>query len=393
MLDYMNLSLAQQEELLRIRRHLHRHPELSFQEFETAAFIKDWLDNAGIPYRTVGGTGVVAEITGEKAGVAAPKTVVLRADIDALPITENTGLPFSSEKEGVMHACGHDMHAAMLLVTGGILNSLRAEFAGTVKLVFQPAEEFVMGAAKMINEDPFMDGVDYVLGTHVMCHMPCGTLGVRSAGLFFGGERFQIHIEGKEGHGAQPHTAIDALLAGSAIVSNTQLTLARETNVLDPAVATICMFHAGNAPNVIAGEADLSGTIRFFSEKRRAALKGSMDRSVEQIAGSFDCKGSVIWDRYVPAVENDPWLDAFVRKAATELLGADAVREAAQLTSSDDFSWYTQNTKGYYMILGSGTGDPERSTPHTPMFTPDENCMPLGVATFVKLAVELLQGE
>jgi amidohydrolase len=386
--ELLRLAFEHQDEVVEYRRYLHRHPEVAFEEKETSAYLRQQLTEAGIAWKPVG-DAILAEINGEKPS-SDPKTLVLRADMDALPIKEETGLPYCSEVEGKMHACGHDLHMAMLLTAGKLLNGLKTEFSGKLLLAFQPAEEMVCGAHDMIEADPFMDSADYVIGTHVMTDLPTGTIGLRKGGLFFGGERFQIYIDGKEGHGARPHTATDALLAGNALVMNAQSLLARETDAFDSAVCTICTFQAGSACNVIAGSAYLNGTTRFLNEPRRNALKTSLDRITEMTAQAFGCTGRVDWDHYVPAVENDAEMDELVRKSLGGLLGGEALREAPQYTVSDDFSWFQMKTKGYYMVLGCGNGDEAHASPHTPQFIPDEGCLPIGVASYLKLALDLL---
>ena len=387
--ELLRLAFEHQDEVVEYRRYLHRHPEVAFEETATSGYIKEELTRAGISWKPVGDNAILAEINGEKPSDS-PRTLVIRADMDALPIQEDTGLPFSSEVEGKMHACGHDLHMAMLLTAGKLLSKLRSEFSGKLLLAFQPAEEMVCGAHDMIEADPFMDSVDYVVGTHIMTDLPTGTIGLRKGGLFFGGERFQIYIDGKEGHGAKPHTAVDALLAGSALVNNAQVLLSRETDAFDSAVCTICTFQAGSACNVIAGSAYLNGTTRFLSDERRDALKRSLDRVTEMTSAAFGCTGRVDWDHYVPAVENDADMDEFMKKCLGGLLGSEALREAPQYTVSDDFSWFQKKAKGYYMILGCGNGDEAHASNHTPQFIPDEGCLPIGVASYLKIALDLL---
>lgn len=382
------LAEERREYSVSVRREIHRHPELSFQEKKTSELVKRELERMGIPCRRVADTGIVGEIKGRRPG----KTIVLRADMDALEITETAEVDFASEKTGVMHACGHDIHTASLLTAADILNSVRSEFDGTVKLVFQPAEELVLGAVAMMKEDSFMEGADAVIGLHVTPHEPAGTIVLRDGGLMFAGEMFKITVTGKSGHGSQPSTAVDALLAASAIVMNSQAIISREQDARAAAVLTICTMNAGTRHNIIAGEAEMKGTLRCYSEEQRNALREALTRVSEETAKVFRASARVDFDMYVPPVVNDASIGTVLRKSAAKIAEEACIAEGEKQTGSDDFAYYQQKAPGYYVFVGCGDADPGRRYPHhNSNFYADENCLPAAAAIYAQAALDLLE--
>ena len=374
-----------------IRRTIHQNPELSFEEYETSALVKRELDSFKIPWIAVGETGIVATITGRKAASGKRKVVALRADMDALTIEEEADVAFKSKIEGKMHACGHDLHTTSLLTAARLLDRHRDDFGGTVKLIFQPAEEMVRGAEMMMKENSFIKDVDCIVGMHVMPFLKTGCLGFKDDGFMFGGEYFEISVKGKAGHGSQPETAVDALLAASAIVQNSKSITSQEISALDSVVLTICTMEAGTRLNIIAENAKMTGTIRFLEEKDRKNLKASLERITKATAETFSAQGQVRWDMYVPAVQNDSKLGSCLRKIAEQLVGKDNLEELRPLTSSEDFAYFAQQVPGYFVILGCGNEGSENPPVHSGLFNPNEECLPIGAAAYAQFAIDLLE--
>jgi amidohydrolase len=288
------------DEIVAWRRHMHQHPELSFHEVETPAFIVKKLESFGVDVRTkVGGRGVVGHIKGGKPG----KTVALRADFDALPIQDEKDTPYKSKIPGVMHACGHDGHTATLLAVAKILSENRASLAGEVVLLHQHAEEVVPGGAIAMIEDGCLEGVDVVFGSHLISGIPYGKYGYRKGNLMAAADTVTIKIQGRGGHGASPHETIDSIAIGAQIVNQLQLLVSRQVDPLQPAVVTIGSFHAGNAHNIIADSATLVGTVRTFDEGVREHLEREIKHIVEGVCSAFHATGDVDYLRGYPAVK------------------------------------------------------------------------------------------
>ncbi|MDD7347197.1 MAG: M20 family metallopeptidase [Clostridiales bacterium] len=371
-----------------IRERIHKNPELSFKEFETSSLVKHELDNMKIPWTAVGKTGIVGEITGTKSECG--KVIAFRADMDALEITETTGAEFASERPGIMHACGHDIHTASLLAIAKILESERNNFSGKIKLIFQPAEELVLGASSMMKENDFIKDVSAVVGYHVMPFLETGTVGLRDGGLMFAGEGFKIFVKGKAGHGAQPKGSIDALLAASAIVLNTQSIISHDTDPRESAVVTICTMKSGTRHNIISDFTEMAGTIRCYTEEKRSELRKDLERIVKNTAEAYGAEGWVEWSMYVPPVYNDKELGKTIRNCCQKVLGEQGVIDCDGLTQSDDFSYYQQKTSGYYILIGCTPANSSYVDIHSPDFLPDDNCIPYITACCVETALALL---
>jgi amidohydrolase len=265
------------DEMVEIRRHLHQYPELSFQEVQTPNYIAAYHEKLGNEVRTnVGGRGVVATLKGGKPG----KTVALRADFDALPIQEENDVEYASKVPGVMHACGHDGHTATLLVLAKTLAEMKDELEGNIVFIHQHAEELAPGGAIAMIEDGCLDGVDVIYGTHLWTILPYGDVGYRTGPVMAAADSFKIKIQGKGGHGAQPHRTKDSVVVGAQLVGNLQQVVSRRTNPLDPAVLTVASFVAKNAFNVIADSAELIGTVRTFKEETRSLIENEMERII-----------------------------------------------------------------------------------------------------------------
>ncbi len=289
------------EEMVSIRRYMHQHPELSFQEYNTAQFIKEYYQKLGIVVKgNVGGNGVVARINGKLPG----KTVALRADFDALPIQDEKDVPYKSLVPGVMHACGHDGHTATLLILAKVLNELKDELEGNYVFIHQHAEEIAPGGAATMIEDGCLDGVDVIFGTHLWASEPTGTIQYRTGPIMAAADRFEINIQGKGGHGAQPHKTKDAIVTASQLVINLQQIVSRKVNPVDSAVVTVGCFTAENAFNVIADKAKLIGTVRTFNDDVRQFIEAEIERITKGTCYLSDSTYSYLFERGYPAVVN-----------------------------------------------------------------------------------------
>ncbi|WP_141603659.1 M20 metallopeptidase family protein [Terrilactibacillus laevilacticus] len=377
------------DEWIAFRRDLHEHPELSEQEKDTSEKVAQTLTKLGIPFKkNIGGYGLVAEITGSQAG----PTIALRADMDALPIKEETNLPFKSVNDGVMHACGHDIHTTILLATAQTLSEHTSQFKGTVKFIFQPAEEVNVGALAMM-EAGVLENVQEIYGLHNAPTLPVGSIGIKRGPLMGSVDRIELTIEGKGGHGAAPDASIDPIVAGSSIVMGIQTAVSREISPLEPAVITIGSFHAGFANNIIPSEAKLTGTIRTFSQKVREQIKQILPRIIEQQALSYRCTAHFNYIDQSPALINSECQTDYVIKAAEKCLGAEHVVACAPTTIAEDFAQYLKDVPGAFFWLGSGPEtDAEKSFGlHHPKCSPNEGAIEVGVKVMTNLVFERLR--
>ncbi|TSB46878.1 M20 family metallopeptidase [Alkalicoccobacillus porphyridii] len=360
-------------EMVEIRRKLHAQPELSFHEEKTPAFIADYLEELGVDVkRGVGGRGVVGYIKGDLPG----KTVALRADFDALPIQEDTGLPFASEVPGVMHACGHDGHTATLLVCAKVLMENRHLIKGTIVLIHQFAEELAPGGAIEMIKDGCLDGVDVIYGTHLWNPLPLGQVGYRSGPIMAASDRFEVKIQGKGGHGAAPHETIDAVAVGAAVVQNLQHVVSRQVDPLKSAVVTTASFHAGGPFNVISDTAELIGTVRTFEEDLQELVINKMDQLITGVCASMGATCEFTYIKGYPAVVNDPVETERFASIAKEIHSEQLVTEMAPVMGGEDFAYYLRKIPGTFFFTGSGNSEIGADYPHHhPKFTFDENAM------------------
>lgn len=363
------------EEMVEIRRHLHMNPELSFQEEETAAFIASYYDTLQIPTRTkVGGHGVLAFIEGASPG----PTIALRADFDALPIHDEKDVPYKSTKPGVMHACGHDGHTATLLVLAKVLHTHRDQLKGKIVLIHQHAEEYAPGGAKPMIEDGCLDGVDVIFGTHLWSSEPCGTILYKSGNFMAAADRFSIQVQGKGGHGAQPHLTKDAVLIGSQIVANLQQVVARKVNPIDSAVVSVGGFVAENAFNVIADSAVLTGTARSFEENARHIIEREIEQVVKGVCQMHDAAYTYEYVRGYPAVKNHPKPTEYIAGIANQTEGVTEVKEAETQMGGEDFAYYLQHVPGTFFYTGAMPENSQDVYPHHhPKFDINEKAMPI----------------
>lgn len=375
-----------------LRRDFHMHPELGHQEIRTAGIVARELQSLGLEVTTgVGKTGVVALLEGARPG----PVLLLRADMDALPITEETGAEYASRTPGVMHACGHDAHTAILLTVARLLTGLRSELPGTVKLVFQPAEEGMGGAEGMI-----ADGVlenpkpDFTLGLHIWNEQPLGWLGLAAGPVMAGTEIFKLRIRGKGGHGAIPNLAVDPILAGAQVVTALQSIVSRNTPPLQAAVVSVTTFHGGEAFNVIPPQVELTGTIRTFDPEVRAMVLRRFDEIAQGVAGGLGCTVEIEHTRMTPALINDPQAIAAAQRAARRILPESRIETAGPLTmGGEDFAFMMEKVPGAFLFVGSA--NPERGLDyghHHPKFDFDEAVLPRAAALLAATALELLNG-
>lgn len=375
--------------IVAIRRDLHEHPELGYQETRTSALIRRKLDELGIAYRyPLAETGVVASL-GDGKGPC----IALRADIDALPIDEAADVPFRSQTPGKMHACGHDCHTAMLLGAAKLLKSRESEFHGTVKLFFQPAEEGGAGGKRMCEEGALESpAVQQIFGLHVWPLLPTGTIGSRTGTFLASAGSLAITVSGKGGHAAMPHLAIDPVTTAAQIICNLQSIVAREIDPLEAGVVSITTIHAGEAYNVIPPEVKLTGTIRSLTHEGMKYLQQRVREVCEQTAAAQRCTATVDFPGHdYPPTVNDAALWEFTQALGRDLLGADAVHQLPAFMGGEDFAYYAERVPGCFVGLGI-RNEAVGSTfnVHHPRFKVDEAALPIGTALHVGFALRSL---
>ena len=374
-----------------MRRDFHAHPELGFHEVRTAGIVAKELTALGLEVHTgVGGTGVLALLEGAKPG----PVVLVRADMDALPIREETGAPYASQNPGVMHACGHDGHTAVLLTVAKMLNAHRSQLSGTVKFMFQPAEEGMGGAEKMI-EDGVLENpkVDVALALHVWNEKPVGWVGIAGGPAMAGAEIFKIKVRGKGGHGAVPHLAVDPILAAAQVVSALQGIVARNIAPLQTAVVSVCTIHGGETFNVIPPAVEMTGTIRTFEPAVRTRVLERFEKTVHSIAEGMGCQAEIELQILTPATINQPETAARVQAVARRLFPEADVDTANYITmGSEDFAFVLEKVPGCFFFIGSA--NPEKGLDaghHHPRFDIDEAALPRGAALMAATITDLLK--
>jgi amidohydrolase len=379
------------EEMVSIRRFMHQHPELSFQEYNTAQFIKDFYEKLGITVKgNIGGNGIVARISGKLPG----KTVALRADFDALPIQDEKDVPYKSLAPGVMHACGHDGHTATLLVLAKVLNELIDELEGNYVFIHQHAEEYAPGGAVTMIEDGCLEGVDVIFGTHLWASEPTGTIQYRTGPIMAAADRFEIHIQGKGGHGAQPHKTKDAIVTASQLVINLQQIVSRKVNPVESAVVTVGSFTAENAFNVIADKAKLIGTVRTFNDEVRQYIEEEIERIIKGTCYLSDSTYSYLFERGYPAVVNHAKETEFLIASAKEVPEVIHIEESELQMGGEDFSYYLKKIPGTFFFTGAKPPSAEPSYPHHhPKFDIDEKAMLIAAKTLGTAATRIHQAD
>ncbi|WP_277987854.1 M20 family metallopeptidase [Metabacillus sp. cB07] len=381
---------AAYEEMVEIRRYLHMHPEVSFMEFKTAAYIAEYYQKLGIEPRTgVGGNGVVAVVKGGLPG----KTIALRADFDALPIQDEKDVSYKSTVPGVTHACGHDGHTATLLVLAKVLHKHKENLEGNVVFIHQHAEEYAPGGAKAMIEDGCLDGVDVIFGTHLWASEPAGKIQYRTGPIMAAADRFQIKVQGKGGHGAQPQKTKDAVVIGSQLVLNLQQIVSRKVDPVESAVVSVGSFIAENPFNVIADSAELIGTVRTFNEEIRTQIEQEIKRTVKASCDLYDAAYEYTFDRGYPAVVNHREETEFLANLAGNVPGVGVVEESPMQMGGEDFAYFLQHVKGTFFFTGAKPTYSDTAYPHHhPKFDIDEKAMLIAAKTF-SLAILQYQAE
>ena len=370
-----------QDYLVKTRRYLHENPESSLNEFETAAFIQKELSSFGVPFEKVGETGTLAVIQGGKGD---GKTVLLRADIDALELPDCTGKPYASKRLGLNHACGHDAHTAMGLGTAKLLNDIKDTFSGIVKIAFQPAEEIGAGAKQFVASGQ-IDDMDESFAIHVNSGLPVGSFAVEGGPVNASCDIFKIKITGKSAHVGRPHLGHDALVTASEVVVALQTIVAREVNPIDRAVVGVGKLNAGTRYNIVANDAEIEGTIRAFSHETRAHLKEAVTRIAKGIAELNRCEFEIDWYDAAAPVINTPELAEEFQKVVSKVEGIDnLITEYESSMGADDFADYLVNKPGVYGLLGSQSGEETAYGHHHEKFDIDERILALGVEIEVK---------
>ncbi|MFT4736325.1 MAG: amidohydrolase [Cyclobacteriaceae bacterium] len=392
LIDLIKLLAEQQhEEIVAIRRHIHANPELSFQEYNTASFVEDKLRSFGLKtVQRISNTGVVALIEGHSEG----PTIALRADLDALPIVEgNHDLDYRSTKDGVMHACGHDVHSSCLLGAAKILQELSPRFAGTIKLIFQPGEEKAPGGASILIKDGVLENPKpaSIIGQHVMPLIPVGKVGFRSGKYMASADEIYLTVKGKGGHAAMPDKLIDPILVSAQILINLQQVISRKADPKIPSVLSFGDIHGYGATNVIPDEVKIAGTFRTFDEEWRAKAHHAIENIATHTAKAFGAACEVTIVKGYPFLVNDPEVTAAKVSAAKAYLGEENVVELDLWMASEDFAFYSQTTPASFYRLG--TRNEEKGITagvHTANFNIDESAMKIGVGLMSWLAIEAL---
>lgn len=387
-MNVKELAKEQESYVIQCRHYLHSHPELSTKEVNTTRFIKEELEKMGVEVQEFEGiTGCVGTIKGDKPG----KTVMLRADIDALPITENPGKSYCSLNPGVMHACGHDCHTSMLLGAAKILSAHRDEIHGTVKLIFQMAEEIGRKSEEYVKRGA-LEGVDAIFGMHIWSAVPAGKVNFESGERMACSDRFTIKIHGKSSHGSAPHEGKDAIIAGAAAIQALQTIPSRINNPFNALVVTVGIFNGGTKENIIADQAELTGTVRAFNREFRNSMPEVIKSVVESVVKGYGCSAEV--DYYFgpsPLINDHEDLVQIARGAASKEMGEDALIPLKKMTGAEDFSVYMETVPGVFGYLGCRNEEKGIiAAHHHPAFDVDEDVLYHGTGIYVQFALDYL---
>lgn len=377
-----------QQEFIDVRHHLHAHPELSYKEFETSEYVKQKLKDFDIPFEVKAGTGVVGLIPGQNP---ASRVIALRADMDALPITEENEVPYKSLNEGIMHACGHDVHTTCLLGASKILNELKDEWEGTVKLIFQPGEERNPGGASLMIKDGAMENPtpQGIFGMHVHPGLPLGKLSFRKGRVMASADEIYITIKSKGGHAAAPHLTADTVLIASCLIVSLQQIVSRNNNPTSPSVLSICSIQGGHTTNVIPSEVKLKGTFRAMDEEWRRKAHQLIKKQSEELVHAMGAEADVHIDVGYPFVDNDPALTETGWQLANDYWGQENVEETELRMGAEDFGFYTHIVPGCFYRLGVRNEEKGIiNNVHTPKFNIDENAISIGIQTMAWLGAK-----
>lgn len=388
--EIVKLSEELEEKVVKFRRDFHAHPELSWKEERTSKVIEQVLKELGFKNVRRGFDGTGSGVIGDIAGRKEVPMIALRADIDALPIEEEADVPWKSTNKGVMHACGHDAHAAILLGVAHMLASLKDKLPCKVRLIFQPAEESgVRSGARQLIEEGALDGVEAIWGLHVWSSLPAGKIGYRSGPTMASADIWEVEIKGKGGHGSRPHEAIDPTIAAASIVLSVQTIISRELDPQETAVLSIGRLESGSAPNVIPEKALIQGNMRTTNSIVRDELPGRIERIAEGIGRALRCEVKMNFIPVYPVTVNDPDMVETLKKTASAMFGDQSLIEMPIVMGSEDFSFYQQKVPGAIFFLGMG--DPQKGTDaehHNPMFKTYDEVLKKGVALLTALVME-----
>ncbi len=373
------------KEMVAIRRYLHKHPELSFHEKKTVQFIKNFYKELNVPIRSnVGGGGIVATIHGKSPG----RTVALRADFDALPIQDGKNVSYRSTVPGVMHACGHDGHTALLLILAKAIKEMQHQLEGTYVFIHQHAEELAPGGAKFMIEDGCLEGVDAIFGTHLWSPFPTGSIYISPGPITATADRFKVTIYGQGGHGAEPHTSKDSLVIASEIVSLLQTVTSRRIDPMEAAVLTIGKFKAGEAFNIIPDKAFLEGTVRTFESEIQEQIIEEIERIVQGVCLANNCQYELRYFRGYPPTINHPSETDYIEYKATEIVGCENIKKLTPLLVGEDFSYYLQQVRGAMFFTGAAPENTVHPYPHHhPLFDFNEKAMLIAAKTLGSAAI------
>ncbi|NLI53994.1 MAG: amidohydrolase [Clostridiales bacterium] len=383
---------ALEETVVEWRRHMHRYPEVSFEEVETTAWLEARLRERGVDaIERPTETGLVARVFGTKAGK--PAVVAVRADIDALPMPEENDLPYRSERAGVMHACGHDGHAAMLLGLASLLVANRESFCGEARLIFQHAEELPPGGAVELVRAGALEGADAALGLHLSSNFDTGVFAFKSGVFTSNVDRFSVTVTGRGGHCAFPEQCADPLLAASEIVTALQSIVSRRIPAAEPAVVSVCEFHAGTAYNIIPSEARLNASVRSFGEETRRLIEAEARQICEHVAAAHGCAARLDWHEGYPSVVNDERLTARAERTIATRFGAERIRHIGVIMPGEDFSYMLDGRPGFFVELGTRNAALHCDQPHhNPRYRMDEGALVSGLQYQFDMVRELLDG-
>ncbi len=384
-MNYKEVAKNYNEYQVTMRRYFHENPEISTKEYNTSKVVKDELTKMGVEWVPCGlETGVLATIKGAKPG----KTILLRGDMDALSVTEESGVEYESRNKGVMHACGHDCHISMMLTAAKILNDHKDELCGTVKLAFQPAEEVALGAKSMV-ENGAMDGVDGCFAIHVWSDVESGHISCDAGPRMAAAYQYAININGKGGHGAAPHQCVDAAVVASAIVSDLQTIVSREIDPMDPAVVTVGVINVGERWNVVPEKGRIEGTMRCFSDYLWENLPKMVDRIAENAAKAFRAEVTTEYVRLVPPTNNNPVMADVAKNAAKKIMGEDAPVALPATMGGEDFAFFMEKAPGAVALLGVRNEECGAIWPqHSSHYRVDENALVKGAMLYVQTAMD-----
>ncbi len=371
------------------RRHLHQHPELSNREFKTTKFLKKELKKLGLKLLKVNyPTGVIAELSGRRKG----PTVAIRADIDALPVTERTAVPFKSTVPGVMHACGHDAHTSVVLGVATLLAERREELNGNVRFIFQPSEETPPGGARHMIASGAMKNVAVIFGLHVEPHLQVGKIGLRDGSVFAANWDFDVIVHGRGGHGARPHMGIDAIVVAAQVINRVQQMVSRETDPIEPVVVSFGEIHGGTARNVVAETVRMTGTARWLSEKLDRRIPSMLKRAIASVGVSYGARCEIVDIGSYPLLKNDPSVNAIYRRSWEQLFGRGKIALTEPVLGSEDFARYLDCAPGAMFRLGIMNKKIKADQPwHSAYFKVDEEAIYYGTALLTAATLDYLE--